>query len=143
VLRVVADPGVLVSAVLSATGPPALIVDRWRAGDLDLVVSPKLLLELEEVLLRPRFRAQVGEDDARAYVDALAAEALVVADPEDVERVTRDPDDDYLVAPAIAARADVIVSGDADLTQLVEPPVPVLTPRELLDQLGGHEADDR
>lgn len=142
-LRVVADPGVLVSAVLSATGPPALIVDRWRAGDFDLVVSPKLLMELEEVLLRPRFRALVSEDDAHAYVDALAAEALVVADPEDVERVTRDPDDDYLVALAIAARADVIVSGDADLTQLVEPPVPVITPRELLDQLGGYEADDR
>lgn len=142
-LRVVADPGVLVSAVLSATGPPALIVDRWRAGDFDLVVSPKLLMELEEVLLRPRFRALVSEDDAHAYVDALAAEALVVADPEDVERVTRDPDDDYLVALAIVARADAIVSGDADLTQLVEPPVPVLTPRELLDQLGGHEADDR
>lgn len=134
-LRVVADPGVLVSAVLSATGPPAQILDRWRAGEFDLVVSPKLLSELEEVLVRPRFRAYVSEEDARAYVDALASEAVVVADPNEAPRFARDPDDDYLVALAIAASADVITSGDADLTGIADPPVPVLTPRELLDRL--------
>jgi hypothetical protein len=135
VLRVVADPGVLVSAVLTRTGPPAALIDRWREGEFDLVVSPKLLAELEEVLLRPKFRPSVSEDDVRNYVDGLLPEALVVTDPDEAAAVTPDPDDDYLVALAFAAGADVIVSGDAHLTELEKPPTPVVTPRQFIDRL--------
>jgi putative PIN family toxin of toxin-antitoxin system len=135
VLRVVLDPGVLVSAILSRGGPLAEALDRWRAGEFDLVVSPKLLGELEEVLLRPKFRASVSEGDARGYVDALAAEAILVVDPANVPALTDDPGDDYLVALARAASADVLVSGDAHLTELVEPPVPVETPRDFVARL--------
>jgi putative PIN family toxin of toxin-antitoxin system len=135
VLRVVLDPGVLVSAVLSTTGPPAEALDAWRAGEFDLVVSPGLLGELEEVLLRPKFRASVTEDDVRGYVDALAAEAVVLPDPTDPPAVTEDPDDDYIVALALAARADAIVSGDAHLLDLEDAPVPVLSPRAFVERL--------
>jgi hypothetical protein len=135
VLRVVADPGVLVSAALTRTGPPAEILDRWRSGEFDLVGSPKLLRELEEVLLRPRFQSAVSEDDVRDYVDGLSAEAVLIPDPDEVPAFTPDPDDDYLVALAVAAGADAIVSGDAHLTELEDPPVPVLTPRELVERL--------
>lgn len=134
-LRVVLDPGVLVSAVISQTGPPAEILDRWREGELDLILSPKLLNELEDVLLRPKFRDVASEEEARAYAEALAREGLLVRDPEEIPEVTADPGDDYLVALAIAAAADALVSGDKDLTELVDPPVPVLTPRRLLERL--------
>lgn len=134
-LRVVLDPGVLVSAVLSRGGPAAEALDRWRAGEFDLVVSAKLLGELEEVLLRPKFQASVSEGDARGYVDALAAEAILVVDPASVPAFTGDPGDDYLVALARAASADVLVSGDAHLTELVEPPVPLETPRNFVARL--------
>jgi putative PIN family toxin of toxin-antitoxin system len=135
VQRVVLDPGVLVSAVLSRTGPPAEALDLWRAGEFDLVVSPTLLDELEGVLLRPKFRGSVSEDDARGYVDALAAEAVLVRDPPEVPRVTDDPGDDYLVALARAAGADAIVSGDAHLTGLTDAPVPLETPRAFVERL--------
>jgi putative PIN family toxin of toxin-antitoxin system len=134
-LRVVLDPGVLVSAVLSQTGPPADALDRWRAGEFDLVVSPHLLGELEEVLLRPKFRASVADADVRDYVDALAAEAVFTPDPRDAPEVTDDPGDDYLFALARAAGADVIVSGDAHLTGLADAPVPVETPRAFVERL--------
>lgn len=134
-LRVVADPNVLVSAVLTRTGPPALILDRWREGEFDLVVSPALLAELEDVLLRPKFLAKISESEARAYVDGLSADALTFSDPDEPNRVTSDPDDDYVVALAVAAGADLIVSGDAHLTGLVELPIPVLTPREFMERL--------
>jgi putative PIN family toxin of toxin-antitoxin system len=135
VLRVVLDPGVLVSAVISRTGPPAEILDRWRDGEFDLLVSPKLLDELEDVLLRPKFREVASDEEAHAYVEALAREALLVRDPEEIPPVTADPGDDYLVALAVAVAAEAIVSGDKHLTELVDPPVPVLTPREFLGRL--------
>lgn len=135
-LRVVVDPGVLVSSVLAAGGPPAQIIDRWRDGEFDLVVSPKLLDELHEVLLRPRFRPFVDEADAWAFTEALRAEAVLVSDPVEVPAVTPDPDDDYLIALAEAAEADVLVSGDSHLADLDAPPVAVMRPREFLDELG-------
>ena len=135
-LRVVVDPGVLVSAVISPTGPPAEILDRWRDGEFDIVVSPKVLGELERVLMRPKFHDLADEDEVRTYSDALAREAVLVLDPEEVAPVTDDPADDYLVALAVSVGADAIVSGDKHLTGLPNPPVPVLTPRELLRRLG-------
>ena len=134
-LRVVFDPGVLVSAVLSQSGAPAEALDAWRDGAFDLIVSPRLLDELEEVLLRPRFSEYASPDQVRAYVDALAVEGVAFADPDDPPRVTRDRDDDYLFALAVAARADFVVSGDKDLTSVAFPPCTVLTPRAFLDQL--------
>ena len=134
-LRVVVEPGVLVSAVLSRTGPPSEVFEAWRGGEFDLVVSPALLRELEEVLLRPKFAAALAEDDVRVYVDALAAEAVVLPDPADPPAVTDDPDDDYIVALALAAGADAIVSGDAHLLDLEEAIVPVLSPRSFVERL--------
>lgn len=134
-LRVVADPGVLVSGVLTRAGPPAEVLDRWRAGEFDLVVSPKLLGELEDVLLRPKFRSALSELDARHHVDGLAVEAVLIPDPDEVPAMTPDPDDDYLVALAVAAGADAIVSGDAHLTELENPPTPVVKPREFIELL--------
>ena len=134
-LRIVVDSNVLVSAVISAGGPPAEVLDRWRNADFDLVASAALLAEVEQVLLRPKFRAWVGEADAQAYVRALALESVMVDDPPAAVGITPDPADDYVVALAREARADVIVSGDAHLTKLELDP-PVLTPREFLDRLG-------
>lgn len=134
-LRVVLDPGVLVSAVISPTGPPAEALDAWRDGEFDLIVSPELLDELEDVLLRTKFRGYVSPEQVSAYVEALAAEAVAFEDPSDPPRVTADPGDDYLVALARAAGADLLVSGDKHLLALADSPVSVVTPREMLERL--------
>ena len=47
----------------------------------------------------------------------------------------RDPSDDYLVALARDARADAIVSGDADLLALEAAAPPILTPRAFVEEL--------
>jgi putative PIN family toxin of toxin-antitoxin system len=135
VLRVVFDPNVLVSAVITPVGPPAEALDAWRNGEFDLIVSPRLLDELEDVLLRPKFRAYVSPEQVGAYVEALAAEALAFDDVADPPRVTPDPDDDYLIALARAAGAALLVSGDKHLLDLADPPVGVITPRDLLERL--------
>jgi uncharacterized protein len=135
--RIVFDPGVLIAALISAEGPPAEALDRWREGEFDLVVSPALLAELERVLLRRKFRSYVSEGDVRQYVAALAQEGFVISDPRpSSEPLTEDPKDDYLLSLARAAGAEAIVSGDAYLTGLRAPEPPVLTPRQFLAELG-------
>lgn len=134
--RAVLDTGVLIAALLSPTGAPAQLVLAWLDGRFDLIVSPKLLGELQRVLLRPKFRRYVTEEEAAAYVEGLARLAEVAPDPDVVERVTPDPGDDFLVALGRAAEADVLVSGDPHLTGLRRADPPVLTPRGFLERLG-------
>ena len=133
--RVVLDPGVLVSGFISPTGAPARLLLEWLAGGFELVVSRKLLDELDRVLARPKFRRYTSESEARAFVALLRARGTSMEDPNHVEKLTRDPRNDYLFALAAAAGASAIVSGDADLTELPATPVAVLTPRAFLDML--------
>ncbi|HEY5261417.1 MAG TPA: putative toxin-antitoxin system toxin component, PIN family [Solirubrobacteraceae bacterium] len=132
----VLDSNVLVSAFISQRGAtPDRIVRAWREGAFELVVSPRLIAELTDVLGRPKFKAQAGDGRARAFIAALASDALRIEDPPDPPSVVADVDDDYLLALAEAAGADVIVSGDGHLTGLDDPTTRVMTPRQFFDML--------
>ena len=132
------DPGVIVAALIT----PAGVCGRVLRGALDseytIVVSPELLAELEDVLLREKFRPYLSGAEAATAMSLLARVADLRADPGEVSRISPDPDDDYLIALARAAQVDYLVSGDGDLVQLTEVEPPIVTPREFL--LGRPEA---
>jgi uncharacterized protein len=134
VLRVLVDPGVLVAALISREGAPARLLRLWLDGAFDLIVSPALLAELEDVLRRPKFRPYFTVRQAAALVALLRERGVFVPDPQEVVPVSRDPGDDYLLALG-AESADVLVSGDSDLTNLADAPIGVLTPRQILSRL--------
>jgi putative PIN family toxin of toxin-antitoxin system len=135
-VRAVLDPNVLVSAAISAAGPPRQIVTAWVDGRFELIASPALLAELRAVLARPKFRRWISAAVAREFVDGLADDALIIDDPPALEGVSPDPDDDYLIALARAAGADYLVSGDRHLLDFSDPDPPVLAAREFLERLG-------
>jgi putative PIN family toxin of toxin-antitoxin system len=131
VRRVVLDPGVLVSALISPNGSPAKLLREIRAGGLELVVSPLLLAELGDVLARPKFRRYADLATVREYVDLLRREALAVPDPDEPSPLrSPDPDDDYLIALAQSQNA-VLVSGDKHLLG-IGGGAPILAPADLL-----------
>ena len=133
-IRAVLDPGVLIAALISPRGTPAQLIALWIEGAFELVASPKLLAELRMVLLRPKFRRYATEDEARSYVELIERLAVVVKDPEEVPRVSKDRKDDYLVALARASRA-TLVSGDLHLTEIDEVQPRVQTPREFSEMV--------
>lgn len=133
-LRVVLDVNVLVSAAIRQSSIPGLVLNSWRAGLFELVVSARLLAELRDVLGRSHLARYVTPPDAEELLAALEENATVVEDPPAERLVPSHPDDDYLVALARAGRAHVIVSGDSDLLEAdIEPPA--LSPREFLARL--------
>ena len=134
-LRVVLDPGVLISALLSPRGTPARLYLLWLSGEFELVACPHLIEELEGVLRRPKFRDLVTPDEVDEFVEIIRRGAISVENPVIIEGVTRDPGDDYLVAVAQAANVDHLVSGDKDLTSLRTVVPPVLSPAAFLDLL--------
>lgn len=133
VLRAVLDTNVLVSALLSATGPPAALIARWERGELEVVVSESLLTELERTLARPSIRARLA-GEASSVLGVLRDSAVVADDPREPGPIrSADPDDDYLIALACSTQA-ALVSGDTHLLSLAER-IPVYSPREFLELL--------
>ena len=144
-MRAVFDPNVLVSAMISAKGPPRELLHRWAGGSFELVVSAEILFELQELLTRPKFRRYVTLEQVRDYVLWLHDHAAEVSEelPWDVvQGVSADPDDDYIAGVAYLGQATLIVSGDPHLTNLDSIRrgdggviARVLTPRAFLDEL--------
>jgi putative PIN family toxin of toxin-antitoxin system len=139
VRRVVLDPNVLISALLTPRGASARILLHLRAGGFELLTSPALLAELRAVLRRDKFRPYLSLDEAEEFVALIRRESTMMDDPEPpAVPLSEDPGDEYLIQLARAARADALVSGDPHLTRL-RSRIPVENPRELLDSLGSSE----
>lgn len=132
--RIICDVGIVISGLLSSKGPPAAVLDAWREGLFDIVVSPLWLAELDRVVVRPHIAKYVDPRDAAELREAIVRQAVFVDDPPALPGVTPDPGDDYLVALARACGADVLVSGDRHLVDLKDPRPPVLTPRRFVDE---------
>lgn len=81
---------------------------------------------------RAKFSSKLTEEAIQDFIAGLVDISEVVADPPSTVTHTLDPDDDYLVALALAARVDVLVSGDRHLTDLASPNLLVQTPRDFL-----------
>lgn len=136
-MRVVADTNTIVSGSLWQ-GNPRRILNAARDGLIELYTTRTLLVELEDVLTRDRFAERLLKAGvvARVLVRNFASVATLV-EPEQIEPVVlRDPDDDAVIACALSAGCDVIVSGDKDLLDLREHNgIRILTATELLEQL--------
>ena len=134
-LRVVCDTNVLVSAFIAA-GPPSRIIEEVIAGHLELVMAQPVMTELERILTEKlRFEAERWVEVEELLVD-LASE-FAPTPPGATEPVTGDPDDDIILACAVSADADVVVSGDRrHLLPVGEHRgVRVITPQALLAEL--------
>ena len=126
-MRAVLDANVLSSALLSRSGPPGHILARWLAGEFELIVSSRLLAEVERTLASPKFRGRLLPGEPAQFV-VLLRDARNADDPEVVPARAPDPEDDYLLALAEVAQA-VVVSGDQHLLGLAED-LPIFSPRE-------------
>jgi putative PIN family toxin of toxin-antitoxin system len=119
-MRAVFDTVVFVRALMSPYGLWGKIVFDYSER-YTLVLSEPIMREALEVLHRPgivrNYRA-VATRDLVAIVERLAA--LEVVEPVAIPPTSRDPKDDKFLATARAARADYLVSEDADLTDLQE-----------------------
>lgn len=118
-MRLVLDTNVVFSALLWRGKPYQLLEALSQRPDLQFFSSPVLLEELAEVLARPMAAKRLALIDTNANaVLALYRQVVEVVEPTLVPRVVRDVDDDQVIAAALAAHADLIVSGDDDLLSI-------------------------
>lgn len=117
-MRVVADTNTVLSAFLWG-GPPKAVLDAARAQHITLFASAALLAELEDVLSRDKFAARIIRIETTPATLLRQYRALIhLVRPTAIAPTSRDPDDDHVLACALGARAELIVSRDKDLLDL-------------------------
>lgn len=81
-MRLVADANVFVSAALGRSGEArsVRIITAALDGRIELVMSPRLLAEVAEVLSRPRIRKRLSAEDAQLFLADIAAQVVMFAD---------------------------------------------------------------
>jgi putative PIN family toxin of toxin-antitoxin system len=135
--RLVLDTNVWISALLW-TGPPNEILRVGEAKRIVLLASPSILEEAREVLSRSKFAARIAglETSVGELVEALLTVVEVIEEPVVEPVIAADPDDDRVLACAVAGKARWIISGDAHLLALKRHKrIAILTPSQALLKL--------
>jgi uncharacterized protein len=132
-LRVFLDTNVLASAF----GTRGLCADVLRAvlASHTLVVGEVVLRELRRALIS-KFKLPAGQvADVLAF---LRTHEVTPTPKAPAAGTLRDPDDAWVLASAVAGRADVLVSGDGDLLAVGDrAPLPIVSPRTLWNMIAG------
>jgi uncharacterized protein len=137
-VRLVLDTNAAVSGLLWH-GTPGKLIDAAHAGSVTFYTTAPLLAELRGVLGREKFtrHLQIRSLNATQIFEGYAALATVVVPAIIAPTIIDDPDDDAVLACAVAAKADLVVSGDPHLLTLEQyEGVPIVTPAVAVERLG-------
>lgn len=114
-MRLVLDTNVVASALLWS-GSPRMLLQAAREKHVELFTSTPMLAELADILARAKFARKIAA--SRLSVDQIVEGYVLlgsVVRPAVIARIAPDPDDDVVIATALAGRVDLIVTGDKPL----------------------------
>ena len=137
-LKVVIDINLFVSGLISKKGNPAKLLQLWHDRAFLLVISQAMVKEIERVLQYPRIRNKYNlkDQDLEQAVGTIKKFAVVLPDAIELDVVKDDPDDNKVLACALAVQADYIVSGDSHLLKLgVFENIPIVTVKDFIDNI--------
>lgn len=134
-VRAVLDTNLLLSSLISSGSVPDRVYRAWKDNVFDLVTSEWQLDELRRASRYPRLRKYIKPHEADAMIGGIKVGASVLDEiPE--TNIAPDPDDNPLLATALAGNADYLVTGDKGVLGLkrVED-VEILTARTFLEEV--------
>lgn len=112
-LKVILDTNVLISSILFG-GKPRKIIKLVQEGRITPIISPVLLAELTEVLVK-KFQFAPGK---LLLVDDLIKENFASVNPSITISIISDKDDNRVLEAAVEGGCNYIISGDRDLLKL-------------------------
>ena len=135
-MKVVLDTNVLLSGLMFPDGAPGRVVAAWRQARFELVISVPQLAEIGRALAYPKIRRVLAWDDQRIeqFIRQLYIGAEIVDLAGTLVEVPGDPDDMLILATLVAAKADVLITGDGDLLALRDR-YAIQTPAEFVRKL--------
>jgi uncharacterized protein len=138
--RAVLDSSVLISGFLTPHGVSARLLDAAEEQRFGLCTSYEILEETRRSLTskveRIRRYYAYPDDSIALFIEGIRANSEVVSDLASLRVVPLDPNDDMIVATAVKANANFVVTGDRHLLALrSHDSIRMITPREFLDLL--------
>ena len=117
-IKSVFDANVVAVGIPAETGTLAVLFDRWFAGDFELVVSEFILGEVRITWAKPYWRARMTAQRVEASLNLLRRRSEITPITVTIEGVASHPEDDMVLATALSAEAEYLVSGDRELRDL-------------------------
>ena len=114
-VRVVIDTNLCISMLIGKRIGSLLQI--FDLPQYELVTSDDLINEILSVTARPKFAHYFNADDVQRFVQFLE-EYSTKFQIGNIPQRCRDPKDDFLLELAVVADADILLSGDADLTDM-------------------------
>ena len=111
-MRTVFDTNILIAAFLTEGLCSGLLI-RARKQAFNLILCDDIIREFEGILVKKLKLTSTDISEISAIVSEAASEILHKLNP--IPNICRDPNDDMIIACAIDATADYIVTGDEDL----------------------------
>ncbi|MBC8548202.1 MAG: putative toxin-antitoxin system toxin component, PIN family [Candidatus Brocadiales bacterium] len=111
-MKVILDTNVVMSGIFFS-GPPYQIMDAWRCGQLDLVLSKEIYQEYHRVakILNKKYPVV----NIHSILELIVHKAELISSIPFDTQVCEDPDDDMFLECASSANVKMIVSGDKHL----------------------------
>ena len=118
--RVVIDTNVIISGVIQKSGFPFKVVKLWEDEKFVLITSAATIEEAGRVLNYPKIskKYKLTDDDIKRSITNLLRYSTLIDDPPAINAIKEDPEDNKILAAAVAGKADYIISGDAHLLGL-------------------------
>jgi putative PIN family toxin of toxin-antitoxin system len=136
VRRITLDANVLAPGFTSQSGASARLLDHWRAGRFELILSEHVLEELARALADPYFAALLPPGEDAAILTSLNVDATLTELTVPVVSVATHPEDDLVLSTALSGQASILCTRDKQLLKLRSyQSVDVLSPGELLARL--------
>ncbi len=139
-MQLLVDADCLIAGTLAPSGACSQLLDHWQGGEFELVVCPNLIAEVRRALLHPRIADKYGISTTEVdnLTQRLREESLLYDDPVEPPRVVQDdPNDDYLVALALAASVDCFVTRDHHFDNVQIEGLAIVPPRHALQVVEG------
>lgn len=136
--RAVLDTNVFISGIKSQVTPPGKLIDAWREERFVLITSPRLLSEIQEVLLRPEILQLLNKspEAVSRFIRTLSQKTYLTEGRLVLDILEKDSDDNIVLACAEEGMATHLVTGNTkDFPFKEYKGIKIVTPREFLDLL--------
>lgn len=142
-IRAVLDANVLVSGFPAASGTMADLIDRWRVGVFQLVSSQHIIDEVSRAWTKPYWEARFSPAQVDRALALLEQEADVTPITVQAMGIATHAEDDMVLATAVSAQVDYVVSGEKGLLNVGSyQGVVSRSPRAFLEMLEQEEVNE-
>ena len=131
-MKIILDTNVLVSGIFFS-GPPYTILNAWRKRKIELIISPEIFQEYEDISLD--MQEHHHDINVNHFLSLILLNSETCYPDKLPEPITQDPKDDKFIACAITSKTKIIVSGDKHLLNVSGyKGIEVLTPRQFFEK---------